>query len=301
MELWIPITILAAFMQNARSALQKHLKSHLTTSGATFSRFVFAAPLACLYAVGLARFFDYDLPLPNPSFLVYAMVGGLSQIGATALLVSLFSSKNFAVGTTFSKTETVQAALFGLVLLGETVSAGALVGIAISLAGVVLISSRGKTGNQGWNPRTWLDRSALLGIASGGLFGISAVSYRASSLSLEQGDFIIRAAITLAFVTLFQTLVMGCYMRLREPGQITAVLASWRVSGLVGFAGMVGSACWFTAMTLENAAHVRALGQIELLFTFIASHVIFRERSSGRELSGIVLVTLGVLLLVLWH
>ena len=40
MELWVPITLAAAFMQNLRSALQKHLKGSLSTSGATFCRFV---------------------------------------------------------------------------------------------------------------------------------------------------------------------------------------------------------------------------------------------------------------------
>ena len=38
MELWIPITIAAAFLQNLRSAGQKHLKSVMGTSGATFVR-----------------------------------------------------------------------------------------------------------------------------------------------------------------------------------------------------------------------------------------------------------------------
>ena len=301
MELWIPITILAAFMQNARSALQKYLKGQLSTSGATFSRFVFAAPIACLYVGFLAWIADYDVPALNANFMMFAMLGGLSQIGATALLVSIFSSRNFAVGTTFSKTETVQAAMFGLILLGETISAGALFGIAVSLIGITLISLKNAPKGQRSRLKTWLDRSALIGIASGALFGISAVSYRAASLALDHGDFVIRAAVTLAVVTLFQTVVMALFMRVREPGQISAVMASWRISSLVGITGMIGSACWFMAMTLENAAHVRALGQIELLFTFVASHVIFRERSSGQEVLGIALVTLGVLILVLWR
>lgn len=301
MELWIPITIMAAFLQNARSALQKHLKGSLTTSGATFSRFVFAAPLAILYVAALTGIAGYEPPVPNTTFMVFAMVGGLAQIGATALLVSIFSSRNFAVGTTFAKTETVQAAIFGLVLLGDSITRGALFGIVVSLVGVILISIR--PASKDGRPRlaSMLDRSALIGIASGALFGVSAVSYRAASLGLDDGDFVIRAAVTLAVVTTFQTLVMAVYMRLREPGQILAVMASWRVSSLVGLTGMLASTCWFTAMTLENAAHVRAVGQIELVFTFIASHVIFREHSSRREVVGIVLVTLGVLVLIFWH
>ncbi|MGY8957919.1 MAG: EamA family transporter, partial [Alphaproteobacteria bacterium] len=79
---------------------------------------------------------------------------------------------------------------------------------------------------------------------------------------------------------------------------ISAVLASWRVSSLVGLTGMLGSVGWFTAMTLQNAAYVRALGQIELVFTFMASYLAFRERLSRSELGGIVMVTIGILILI---
>jgi drug/metabolite transporter (DMT)-like permease len=301
LELWVPITIAAAFLQNLRSALQKHLKARLSTTGATFARFAYAAPLALLYAVVLARVFGFPVPHPTPTFLVYATVGGLAQITATALLVALFSFRNFAVGTTYSKTETVQTALFGTLILGEALSLGATLAILISLAGVMAISVA-RT-DIGWRTLLfgWTEKTALIGIASGAFFGISAVSYRAAALSLGGEGFLMQAAFTLACVTLFQTLVMAIYMRLREPGQLTAVWRSWRVSGLVGLSGMLASACWFTAMTIQNAAYVRALGQIELLFTFAAGHFFFRERSNGLELTGIGLVIAGILILLLFR
>jgi len=298
-ELWIPITLAAAFFQNLRSALQKHLKASLSTSGATFSRFAYAAPLAVLYAVLLSTLGGFALPRPNAAFVGYMAIGGVGQILATALLVYLFSFRNFAVGTTFSKTETVQTAIFGLFMLGDHLTQSALIGILISLIGVFVISaahaSRGLRGLIGG----LTDRSALIGIASGAFFGISAVSYRAASLSLGGESFLMQAAFTLAAVTIFQTMLMALYMRVREPGQITAVLRSWRVSSLVGLAGMLASACWFTAMTIQNAAYVRALGQVELIFTFVFSYFVFRERSNRLELIGIALVTAGILVLLI--
>ena len=108
-----------------------------------------------------------------------------------------------------------------------------------------------------------------------------------------------QAAFTLAVVTTFQTVLMTLYMRWREPGQITVVIRSWRLSSLVGLTGMLASAGWITAMTIQNAAYVRALGQVELLFTFLASYLVFGERSNQLELIGIGLVTLGILLLLL--
>jgi drug/metabolite transporter (DMT)-like permease len=62
---------------------------------------------------------------------------------------------------------------------------------------------------------------------------------------------------------------------------------------------VLASICWFTAFTLQNGAYVRALGQIELIFTFIASVFFFRERTSRAEIAGILLVAAGIVLLIL--
>ena len=128
--LWIPLTIAAAFLQNVRSALQKHLKGRLGTTGATFVRFGYGFPVAIAYLLALVFIFDFELPRLNPTFIGFVLMGGLAQITATALLVTLFDARNFAVGTTYSKTETIQAAMFALVFLGETISLTATIGIA---------------------------------------------------------------------------------------------------------------------------------------------------------------------------
>ena len=165
--------------------------------------------------------------------------------------------------------------------------------------GVLLISITRLSRNIREVARQCFELPSLIGVASGAFFGISAVTYRAASLSLDSGHFVARAALTLALATVFQTLVMGIYMQIREPAQIVKVLRTWRISSLVGLTGMLGSVGWFTAMTIQNAAYVRALGQIELLFTFAASYLFFRERSSKSELFGIGLVTVGIVILLL--
>ncbi len=294
MELWVLIAIGAAFFQNVRSALQKHLKGRLSTTGATFSRFIFAAPLAIGMLSALVLLGGYDLPTPNLRFAGFAVLGGVSQITATALLVHLFGLRNFAVGTTFSKTETVQAALFGVVVLSDAITPMAGVALIISLIGVAMISSTNGLRGGVFN------RGALIGIASGTAFAVSGISYRGASLSLGGGDFLIRAAFTLACVLVFQTLVMLVWLAWKDGAQIGRVLKSWRVSMWVGIAGGVASLGWFSAMTLQNAAYVKAVGQVELLFSFAVSVLVFRERSSGREVGGIILVSLGILLLLLW-
>jgi drug/metabolite transporter (DMT)-like permease len=296
MELWIPITIAAAFLQNLRSVLQKRLKATLSTWGATAARFVFAAPLACLLLAVLLVSTGRSAPPLNLTFVTGAILGGLAQILATGLLIHLFSYKNFTVATAFTKTEPVQTALFGIVLLGDRLSLPVALAILVSLVGVILISIPADPAAR----RSFLDHKALLGILSGGLFGLSAVAYRGASLSLIEGDVFLRAATTLAFVTAFQALAVLAFLQVREPGQAGRLLRSWRSAAWVGLIGMLGSLAWFTAFTLQNAAHVRALGQVEVIFMIGASILFFKERVTAREIIGVVLVSVGILGLVLF-
>ncbi|HUH50188.1 MAG TPA: EamA family transporter [Mycoplana sp.] len=300
MEAWIIITICAAFLQNLRSALQKHLRSSLGTTGASFVRFGYGFPIAIAYAAALHHFAGYEIPTLNAAFAFWSVVGGLAQIFATILLVYLFSLRNFAVGTAYSKTEPVQAAIFGLILLGERLTPGAVGAIIVGVVGVMLISVARM-------PLSWRNllvamtgRTATIGIASGAVFGISAVAYRSAALSLDGPNPIMQAAVTLACVTTFQTGFMLVWMTIKDPAEIGRVVRSWRSSSLVGLAGVTGSACWFTAMALQQVAYVRALGQIELLFTFAASVLVFRERINRMEVAGCLLIVAGILLLLMW-
>ena len=300
MELWIPITVGAAFSQNVRSALQKHLTLRLSTVGATQARFLYAVPFALLYLFALHDVAGYALPAVNRTFLLYAIAGGLAQIVAAALLVALFSHRNFFVGTAFSKTETVQAAVLGLVILADDLSVGAIIGIGIGIAGVIAIS----VAKSRPTPRSIVEalksKATVIGLMVGLFFGVAAICFRGASLALD-GGFVIQAAFALVFVLLLQTVVVAAYLWRREPGQMTAVVTSWRVSWLVGLTGAIASAGWFSAVTLQNAGYVRAVGQIELVFAFVASVVFFRERTTKAEFLGIALIVIGILVLLVYR
>ncbi|HUD52450.1 DMT family transporter [Parvibaculum sp.] len=298
MPLWIPLTIAAAFLQNLRSTLQKQLTGELSAVAATYVRFAFGLPIALVYFWGLHKIAGTAIPTPNWTFLAWCLVGGLAQIWGTALLVALFAYRNFAVGTTYSKTETVQAALFGMLVLDDHPSLGAAAAILVSLAGVVAISMAKSHLTLGNFARSLAERPTLMGLGSGATFGIAAVSYRAASLSLDRPDFLMPAAFTLVTVLVIQTVAMTAWLAWREPAQLAATARAWKVSSLVGIAGSLASMGWFTAMTIENAAYVRALGQIELVFTFASSHFLFREKTERLELVGILAVIGGILLLL---
>ena len=99
--------------------------------------------------------------------------------------------------------------------------------------------------------------------------------------------------------TLWQTLILGAWLIWREPGQLAAVARAWRIAGLAGLFSMVGSMGWFTAFALQNAAYVKALGQVEVVFSILATTLFLGERISRREVLGIGLLTLSIVALIL--
>ncbi|WP_316861174.1 DMT family transporter [uncultured Cohaesibacter sp.] len=303
MPTWILITISAAFLQNIRSVLQKHLKGALGTTGATFVRFAFGVPFAFLYLFGYAGLTGTMLPAFNGPFLFWVLVAALTQIGGQFLLVYMFSFRNFTVGTAYSRTEPAQAALFAFLFFSETLTPSALLAIGVAVLGVMLISVARTTLSVRSLLTSCLSKTALIGLASGTFFGIAASGYRQASLSLvpdmAEPDYILQAGFTLATAILFQTVLMGLWISVREPKEWGRIARAWRPSLATGFVGATASFGWFMAMTLQQAAMVKALAQVEMLFTFASSVVIFKEKINRLEIAGCGLIVCGVLILVL--
>ena len=299
MELWIPLTIAAAFFQNIRSALQKHLKSRLSTLGAAYVRFVYALPVAFIYLIAVSFYSGQNIPDFNTTFLIYSLLGGLCQIAFTVLLLYLFSFHNFAVGTTFSKLETIMVAIFGLILLGDKLTTTVVLAIALSTIGLVILSAaQSKLTLSNLLSGLW-KKPTLIGLVCAAFLGASVVFFRAASLSLNLDGFLMAASFTLFIVLLLQTIIMGLWMFIRHRDDFIKVFVHWRPAVAVGITGGLTSIGWFSAFTLQNATYVRALGQIELLFTFIATVFFFREKIARGELIGIVLITSSIVLVLL--
>lgn len=298
-NLWIPVTIGAAFLQNIRSSMQKHLKAVMGTTGATFVRFGFGVPFACMYWLILSYGFDINAPNLNWQFFTWTIIAALAQIGGTFLLVLLFSYRNFAVGTAYSRTEPAQTAIFAAIVFGEFIPASAVLAIAISIVGLMVISVARTAVSLRSVLTSLFQRNALIGLASGTLFGVAAASFRAATLSLDDTMFIMQAATTLVIAIVFQSLVMLIWMLVRERSELANITRAWKPAILVGFFGATASFGWFTAFTLQYAALVKVLAQIELIFTFASSVFIFRESINRLEIIGCILISAGIIVLVL--
>ena len=291
--LWIPITVWAAFAQTLRNAAQRHLTAELGTLGATLVRFLYGLPFALAWLWGVQAVTHLPLPVSASAFWLWVPIAGVSQIVATALLLRVMAERNFALGVAYSKTEIIQVALFAFVFLGDRVNAVTGIAIAFGTLGVLLLSPADRTRPLHTMLTGWTSRTALIGLASGTGFALAAVGYRGAALALR-AEFLMAGAATLVAAQLAQTLMLGGWLLVRDFDALRRVLRAWRASLFAGFMGAAASAGWFTAMAIEPVAHVRTLGLVELLFSYVVSRRVFRERLSRLELGGIALLTLGL-------
>ena len=171
---------------------------------------------------------------------------------------------------------------------------------SISVAGVILITIA-RTGIGGGQLLSLLlDKSTWIGITCGLLFAFASLTMRKATLILGMEDFLFRAALTMIFMLSMQTVAMCAYVLVTNASQYLIVWRNRKVCLLVGITSVMGTIGWATAFTLEQAAYVKSLAQVEFVFTLTASYWFFKERSTPKELCGIALVVLGIILLVLF-
>jgi drug/metabolite transporter (DMT)-like permease len=299
--LWIPITIFAAFSQTLRNAAQRHLTTGLGTLGATLVRFLYGLPFAALWLAIVWNLVGIALPAPHAIFIVWVSIGAFGQMVATALLLRAMAERNFAIGVAYSKTEIVQVAVFSIILLGDPLYTQTAIAIVLASIGVILLSPW--KGTKGGNiiVEALTSRAAVFGLSSGAAFAISAVGYRGAALSLTSDSVFLAAAYTLVWAQTLQTLALGGWLAWRDRAVLVRVIKAWRVSLAAGFAGAAASAGWFTAMALVPVANVRTLGLVEVLFSYVISRRVFRERLGNLELIGLVLLVLGVAVVAWGH
>ena len=288
--LWALFTIIAAAAQTARNAMQRELTATLGTVGATHVRFLFGFPFALLSLLAIRMVSGEPLPRPGWVFWPWVFDGALAQIAATALMLAAMNDRSFVVTIAYIKTEAVQVAVFGFVLLGDVVTLPMAIAILIATAGVLVMSL--KTGMSGGL------RPTLLGLAAGGMFGLSATGYRGAILSLNYPDYVMAATFTLVIGLFIQAATLSLYLWWRDRAVLVAISRAWRPSLLAGFMGALASQFWFLAFALASVASVRTVALVEVLFAQGISHFIFGQPISKREGVGIVLVVIGVALLM---
>ena len=294
---WIVVTVIAAFFQNLRSSFQKKINKNVSTIASTYVRFSFALPLA------LVLFFIYfrDISVINeilsqPDFLINVTLASIFQVIFTFVLLYLFKFSNFVVGTSLSKTEVVQVAIFEYLILNEKLSKLGISGILISTLGVIILSIK----DLKYFLYNIFSKTTLIGLVSGLFLALSIVYFRSAALSLENFDSNFEKVIsTLLFGLLIPTIILTLYLLVFEKKEFRKLYNDRYDCMLIGIGGFFASLSWFYAFTLIQASFVRAVGQIELLFSYFSSKYLFKEKIKLTEILGIFVFVIGVSILLL--
>lgn len=295
--LWVPVTIVAAALQVGRNAIQRGLTEELGTMGATQVRFLFGLPFACLFFLLAWWLSKAPWPTLTAEFLVFIIIGASAQITATALMLAAMRLRDFVVVTVWIKTEPLQIALFGVLVLSDPLGYGTGAAIAVATVGVIWMAYQPRqTGSDAESTY----KPVVLGLAAAAAFAVAAVGFRGAILSLPDGNFLVSASWALVCGLSFQSLVLAIWLTWRDPATWQRCLKAWRVSILGGFLGAAGSQAWFIGFALTTAANVRTLALVEVFFAHFLSKRFFDGRTTTQEKIGMGLIVVGVAAL-LWQ
>ncbi len=290
---WAVFTLVAAGAQTLRNAAQRELISSLGTVGATHVRFLFGLPFALVFLSLVRVFSGLPLPVPGATAFVWILFGGLAQIVATGLMLATMKDRSFVVTIAYTKTEPLQVAVFAAAFLGEKPSPPLVLAIGVATVGVMLMSwpRRGLEGAQSWQP-------ALLGLVAGAFFAVSAIGFRQGIVLLPTTSFVVAASTTLVVGLSLQTILLCLYLAVFDSATLRLIMHAWRPSLLAGFMGAFASQFWFLAFAITSAAAVRTLALVEMIFAQVVSRQAFRQATSRRELVGMVLIGIAVIVLL---
>ena len=287
-HLWIPITLATALMQALRFAVLKVMNWRLTTSASSYARAVFGLPWLVAYLL-LALHVTQD-PIPEfaPAFWAYSIAAGLAQFTGTALIVYLFQTRNFAVGTMLFKTDVILTALIGSYLFSEVVTAKGWLAICVTVVGVMLASA-GKfsakdfrSGDVGMLAALF-GRTTQLGLFIGLIFALSYLFLREAIISIDSGGPFTRAAWGAVAMSGTQLVIVGVWLAATEPRSLLEILRMPAAGMLLGIVSGLGTIGWFVASALQNASYVAAVAQSQVIFTLGISWFYFRERVTALD------------------
>ncbi|MGE3625681.1 MAG: EamA family transporter [Hyphomicrobiales bacterium] len=302
--LWIPISIGAALMQSVRTAAQKNFNQRHSTMVTTYVRSLFGLPPMILFLWAVSVLTSGEQPHFSTAFLLHSAGASISQVLATYLLIRLFTLRNFAIGTTLTKTDVMITALIGSAFFAESIDGLGWVAILFTVVGVILISVA-RTGVDALTAgrsgifAALVSKPTRIGLATGAAFALSYLFLRQASISLGEAHFLVRAGWTAVAVTVLQVVLLGIWLVVREPKGLRSMFPDWRMCTFIGITSALGSIGWFTAMTIQNASYVKAVGQVETIFSLAISCLYFKEKFNAAELIGIAVIVAGVLLFLL--
>lgn len=288
---WVFFTLGAVVMQTFRNALQSKLSAHMSTSGVTLSRFLFAPPISLAYLTLLYVFSNQVIPEFSVLFICFVILASVMQIFATALMVVLFKQRNFAIGAGLAKSEALVAGVLGTLFFGSQLNLFGWVGILIGAAAIFVLSGGGRKGQLSL-------KTVIIGLACGTCFALTSLYVREASHLLNV-PFPHSAAWVLLWVLCIQTSLLVSYIAIKDRSTFTSLKNNAKMTFATSATSCFGSICWFSAMALQHVAYVKTLGQVEVLFTILIATFWLKNKVKRHEIIGLLLIATAAVL-VMW-
>ena len=174
-------------------------------------------------------------------------------------------------------------------------------GISLGVISVLFLSfaKKGETilGTFNFLLSSMTSLSTIVGLLSGLLLAASVVTFRMAIISVD-APILDKSIFISVIAIIFQTVFVGLYLFFFKKKQFLAVFKYWKPSLPAGICGTGATFGWFLAFGLATAAEVRAVGQIELIFSILISIVIFKEKIKNTEMIGITLLGMSILIII---
>ena len=292
MNTWIAFTLFAVVMQSLRTACQKKVSKRISIQAATLVRFLFGIKFAALYFFIIILVYQPTHIEFTSKFFVSGALASVSQIGATVVLLKALVLRNFSVGTALAKTEALFTAILGALFFSAHLNFWGYLSVFTGVCGL-LVASNWKVTLRDLSE----NHSIRYGVGAGVGFALASLWIRDASLSLGIPR-IVSAATVLLYMVVLQSLICVIWISAKEPKQFEQIRNNFGPCLFIGFSGVAGSIGWFTAMSLQNAALVKTLGQVEFVASLLITYLYFGEKLSRKEYLGLSLIAVSILLLV---
>ncbi len=295
-NLWILLALLGGLFQTIRNTSSRTVAKIYKPSTVTLIRFGYALPFGLTYTL-ILYLMGFVAGVPTFSFFLFTIVGSVFQAIGNTLFVNATKYGNFAVVVSFFRTDAILIAILSTLIFNVQYSTIAIFGIFLTVFGTFLITffkNKLKLSNL-WS------KDVVFGVSSAFFMAIAIMFFAESNKSFVGGNLVANVSIALIGNLFFQTILNGLWVFWKQKNELLELKKTWKNDIIIGLASALATICWFMAYVLKDSALVRAVGQIEFLFSILVSVYFFKEKLKKVEILSILIICVGILLVGLFR
>jgi drug/metabolite transporter (DMT)-like permease len=224
------------------------------------------------------------VPPPSSAMLPWLAASSLLHTVYQLVLIRAYETSDFAVAYPIARgIAPVGTALLGMLLLGDEVTAGGLVGIGLVSGGILLIAA-GRS----------MAKAGLIAAVIAGLLTTAYTIVDAHAIRL--------APVALTFVAWFfllDGLIMFPIFAILRRGQVTSLVrAEGRQGVLAGLVSLVGFGATLFALRLAPTGIVSALRDTSVVFATLIAIFVLHEHVDRRRAAVAAVIAIGAIVIL---